>query len=159
MRIAVASCSIALVVGCLFGCSSDSNGAQGSGSVSCRQKADADNNSDCTGFAGKPRKLDCDLDSQTNEAVAAGCVLEKAGGSDVCCPTSVSGHAEAQIGCTEPGDTLTDSDCAGTQQPRKLDCTTSALQQQGLNLGCRAESPGSTTDFDLCCPTHVRGGQ
>ena len=72
MRIAVASCSIALVVGCLFGCSSDSNGAQGSGSVSCRQKADADNNSDCTGFAGKPRKLDCDLDSQTNEAVAAG---------------------------------------------------------------------------------------
>jgi hypothetical protein len=159
MHISVPSFYLAVLVVGLSGCSSDdSSGSPASGSVACRQKADADNNEDCVAYAGKSRKLDCDLPTQTDQAIAAGCVREKAGGSDVCCPTSVSGQTEVSIGCTEPLDTLTDSDCAGTPQARKLDCTTAPLQQQGINLGCRAESPGSATDFDLCCPTHVRGG-
>lgn len=149
--------TVATFVFVLPGCSSGESGAGGSPSVGCRQKDDANDNPDCAGFSGKPRKLDCDLVTQTDQAVAAGCVPEKAGKSDVCCPTSVAGQTEVSLGCTEPADTLTDSDCAGTAQGRKLDCTSSELQQQGTSMGCRAESPGSATDFDLCCPTHVRG--
>jgi hypothetical protein len=159
MNASAASLTVTILIAALWGCSSgDSSKGTGSSAVACRQKDDADNNSDCAAHAGKSRKLDCDLPSHTDQAIAAGCVREKDGASDVCCPPTVSGQVETSIACTEPADTLTDSDCAGTAQGRKLDCATSQQQQQGLALGCRAESPGSSSDFDLCCPTHVRGG-
>jgi hypothetical protein len=69
---------------------SGTSGASGSTSVACRQKADADDNEDCTAHAGKPRKLDCDA-SQTSAAVAAGCEPTKPDDTDVCCPVTVSG--------------------------------------------------------------------
>jgi len=152
---------VTLMMASALGCSADSRAPGAGGSVSCRQKAGADTDSDCAGReGGRTRKLDCDSKAQSDEAIAAGCVAEKAGGNDVCCPTSVSGKTEVQLaGCTEPVDTLTDSDCAGTAQGRKLDCTTSAQQKAAIELGCRAESPGSATDFDVCCPTHVRQGE
>jgi len=149
--------ALSLVLFAASGCSSDSSGGASPGGVGCRQKDDADGNKDCVSFAGKPRQLDCDVQSQVDEAVAAGCVLQKPGSTDVCCPTSVSGQREVSLGCSEPADALTDSECAGTPQGRKLDCDTAQLQQQGIGLGCRAESPGSTTDFDLCCRANVRG--
>jgi hypothetical protein len=138
--------------------STSSSSSGGTSTVACRQKDGADTDDDCAGKTGTPRKLDCSLASETQEAVNAGCVLEKAGGTDVCCPTTVTGTAEKTVsGCTEPTDTLTDSDCAGTPEARKLSCTTSTAQKSGLALGCRAEDPGESTDFDLCCPTNVRG--
>lgn len=155
---------LVLLLASLMACSSDgSSGAGGGGattkSVSCRQKAGADNDDDCAGHPDQPRKLDCDSAGQTNEAIAAGCVPQEAGDSDVCCPLTVSGKTEITIACTEPADTLTDSDCAGTSQARKLDCATAAEQQAGIAVGCVPEDPGDVTDFDLCCPTEVRGVQ
>ncbi|MFO0568242.1 MAG: hypothetical protein U0263_21455 [Polyangiaceae bacterium] len=152
MQILGALTLLVLAVAC------SSKDGDGGGAVDCRQKADADNNPDCAAHGANARKLDCDSEAQANAAVAAGCVLEKAGGTDVCCPTSVTGKTESTLPCTEPADTLTDSDCAGTAQGRKLDCTSADQQQQGIGLGCRAESPSDPTDFDLCCPTSVRGG-
>ena len=153
-----AACSSGTTTGTSSG-GLDSGGPSPSGTVACRQKDDADTGNDCAGKTGTPRKLDCSLESETTAAVAAGCVLEKAGDSDVCCPTTVSGTKEAKVsGCTEPADTLTDSDCQGTPEARKLSCASSTGQKAGIALGCRAEDPGQTTDFDLCCPTNVRGG-
>lgn len=163
-----------LVLALLFGCSSSestpttsnstssggtsSSSGGSSSTVDCRQKAGADTDEDCAAKTGTPRKLDCSLASETQQAVAAGCVLEKSGGSDVCCPMTVAGKAEQTVtGCAEPADTLTDSDCVGTPEARKLTCTTSSAQKSGVALGCRAEDPGESTDFDLCCPTNLRG--
>jgi hypothetical protein len=126
--------------------------------VSCRQKAGADTGSDCAGHAGKPRKLDCDTAAQTREALAAGCVEESEGDSDVCCPLTVSGQKETHVPCTEPADTLTDSDCVGTAEPRKLDCESASAQATAIAAGCRAEDPGQEDDHDVCCPSNVRGG-
>lgn len=127
--------------------------------VACRQKANADTDSDCAyAVGGRTRKLDCDTAAQTSEALAAGCVRQSPTDNDVCCPRSVRGMAEVSLsGCTEPADTLTDTDCAGTTNPRKLDCTTATQQRSGIALGCRPENPSRASDFDLCCPTHVRG--
>ena len=152
----------------LAACSSQSSRTGGSGSadtLACRQKADADTGNDCAAHKGIPRKLDCDSDSAQQEALDAGCVAEKPGKSDVCCPTSVSGTPESSgggkettIACTEPSDTLTDSSCAGTSHPRKLDCESAAAQQAGVDVGCRAEHADVASDYDLCCPLSVRGG-
>jgi len=147
------------VVGLLACSSSDSYvGGGGDDTVACRQKAGADGDSDCDGHGSKTRKLDCDSQEQTDEALAAGCELEKEGDSDVCCPTSVSGTKEsATLACTEPADTLTASDCAGTSLGRKLDCVSSSEQNDAFAAGCAAEDAGDPTDFDVCCPVDVRG--
>jgi hypothetical protein len=71
-----------------------SSTSAGTTTVSCRQKAGADADSDCADQSGKPRKLDCSSAADTDEAIAAGCVRESAGSSDVCCPTTVSGKTE-----------------------------------------------------------------
>jgi hypothetical protein len=144
----------ALVLTLASACSSSS---KDSTTVACRQKATADGDSDCAGRGSKTRKLDCDTQAGTDQALAAGCELEKVGDKDVCCPTTVSGTppTTSTLPCTEPADTLTDSDCAGTSQPRKLDCATTAEQAQGIALGCRKETP--TDALDLCCPEAIRG--
>lgn len=154
-------------------CGSDSKHnvtSSGGGTVACRQKDGADTDKDCAGRDGTPRKLDCDDATQQKEAIDAGCVAEKAGSNDVCCPTSVDGTKESSSGgggnsggetsiaCTEPSDTLTDSDCQGTSTPRKLDCVSAEQQKAGIDLGCRPEHADAPTDFDLCCPLSVRGG-
>ena len=141
------------------GCGSDSGGGGGPNPIACRQKADANNNPDCAGHAGGPRKLDCSNQDQTDQAVAAGCVAEKPGGNDVCCPTTVTGQSEqaATLACTEPADTLTDSSCAGTNEARKLDCVSKSEQDSALAKGCRPEQASDPTDFDVCCPISVRG--
>lgn len=144
-------------VGCSSSSASNDPFAESDSTVACRQKDDADSDDDCSGHSGKPRKLDCDSDDQVDEAVAAGCEPEKEGSNDVCCPKSVGGQKEAEVECTEPLDTMSDSDCMGTDEPRKLSCSSSSAKMNGLDLGCRSEDPSDTDDNDLCCPTHVRG--
>lgn len=134
-------------------------------SIDCRQKADADDPSECQGHGPKTRKLDCSSEAQTSAAIAAGCERESPGKSDVCCTTDVSGQAEpgdtpdvaTNLACTEPSDTLTDSSCAGTTRPRKLDCKSAVEQNAGVTAGCAPEHDDVATDFDLCCPESVRG--
>ncbi len=157
----LASCVLGLVV--LAACASDGDGVQGGSTppLACKQKPGADGNKDCAEKVGTPRKLDCSSEGDTKAALAAGCVLEKTGGRDVCCPTTVSGSfggggASAFGDCTEPPDTLTDSDCKGTLEPRKIDCTSAGAQSAGIARGCRKETPEDATDFDLCCPLDVR---
>ena len=71
--------------------SSSSSSSGGATSVTgCEQKAGADTDAECAGVAGKPRKLDCDA-TATNNAVNAGCAKITPTGSDVCCPTTVTG--------------------------------------------------------------------
>lgn len=157
-----------LLLAAIAACGSDSKRtvtSSGGDTVACRQKDGADTDKDCAGRKDTPRKLDCDDATQQKEAIDAGCVAEKPGSNDVCCPTSVDGTkassggaGETSIACTEPSDTLTDSDCAGTAYPRKLDCASSEQQKQGLDVGCRPENPDAPDDFDLCCPLSVRGG-
>ncbi len=147
----------------LTACGSSSTGSRngsgsGSDAVDCRQKDDADTTNDCDGHAGTPRKLDCDTSAAQKTALDAGCVAEKAGSLDVCCPKTVSGQVETRIACSEPADTLTDSDCEGTDHPRKLDCSSAETQQAGFSAGCVAENPGDAADFDVCCALSVRGG-
>lgn len=73
------------------GSSSSSSSSGGPTSVTgCEQKAGADTDAECAGMTGKPRKLDCDA-TATNNAVTAGCAKISASGSDVCCPTTVTG--------------------------------------------------------------------
>lgn len=139
------------------GGSSGTSGSSGAGTVPCRQKADADGDDDCVSKIGMPRKLDCDVESEKQAAIAAGCVSESAGDLDVCCPTSVSGRPERRLaGCSEPVDSLTDSDCVGTPEARKLDCDTAAQQSAAIALGCRAEDESDATDLGICCPTNFR---
>lgn len=72
-------------------CPTTVTGASGPTSVmGCEQKAGADTDAECAGMTGKPRKLDCDA-TATNNAVSAGCSKITASGSDVCCPTTVTG--------------------------------------------------------------------
>lgn len=61
------------------------------------------------------------------------------------------------LDCTEPADTLTDSDCEGTSLGRKLDCISSSEQNDAFAAGCAAENAGDPMDFDVCCPVDVRG--
>lgn len=125
--------------------------------VSCRHQSDADGNSDCVGRGPDTRKLDCDNVDDAGYAMTFGCELQDPddpGDYDVCCPTNVRGTYE--LSCTEPAD-MTDSDCAGTDVPRKLDCTTLAEQEFAFMAGCTREHPDDPSDFDVCCPAFVRG--
>jgi hypothetical protein len=93
-------------------------GASSASSVTCRQKPDADTESDCASQTGKPRKLDCDSKAQTDSAVAAGCTPTQPGDSDVCCPLTVSGVADGSGPVTPdagtPGPTNCPTDYSGT---------------------------------------------
>jgi hypothetical protein len=59
--------------------------------LSCRQKAGADGDKECATFSGKPKKLDCDTEENVGSAIDAGCVRQKSGSTDVCCPSTVNG--------------------------------------------------------------------
>lgn len=155
--------ALALLALASAACSSSDSGSTGSSSktVQCTQKSGADGDKDCADKGASSRKLDCADAAQFAEAIQAGCVPQDPNSksdNDVCCPTSISGKPESTgLTCTEPADTLTDSDCMGTPRPRKLDCVSAAEQNQGILLGCAPESPGNASDFDLCCPMDVRG--
>ena len=58
------------------------------------------------------------------------------------------------VTCTAPEDTLTDSDCEGTDHPVKLDCDTEEDSAEAKAAGCIAEDAG---DLDVCCPSNVSG--
>ena len=131
--------SMALLVMCSAACSSSSS-SDGSGSVSCRQKADSDTGNDCAAHSGKPRKLDCSLVSETEQAIAAGCVREKEGDTDVCCPTTVTGKTEQKLSCTEPADTLTDSSCAGTPLRVAMSQSTTTASQADTTSNFHTEA-------------------
>jgi hypothetical protein len=140
-------------------CSSGSSGSSGSVVLACRQKSGSDTDSDCTGQLGKPRKLDCDNDQQTQQAVNAGCTPTKPGDSDVCCPTTIAGtvpgtSSGGTVACTQKAGSDTDKDCAAALgKPRKLDCDASQTQQ-AVAAGCTQTNPGGS---DVCCPLTVNG--
>lgn len=67
----------------------------GTTTLACRQKAGADTDSECTNHPGKPRKLDCSTETETDEALAAGCERTTPTSSDVCCSTNVTGTSVA----------------------------------------------------------------
>jgi hypothetical protein len=92
-------------VSCVLACTGGGGGGggNGAGALACRQKADSDTDSDCAGQSGKPRKLDCDGQAQTDAAVAAGCTPTKPGDSDVCCPLSVNGVPDGNTGTPDAG--------------------------------------------------------
>jgi len=152
------SATVLVVVG-IIGCSGGSSSG-GVASVSCRQKADSDTDSDCKAQAGKPRKLDCDNESQTDSAIAVGCTRSDPGDSDVCCPLSVSGATSSTggtttVACRQKSDSDTDSECASQSgKPRKLDCDSDSQTDAALAAGCSRTGPG---DSDVCCPTTVSG--
>ncbi len=139
---------LAIVGLAIVGCSDDDSQK----TSSCRQKIDADGNPDCVGQGNKTRKLDCRNTDTRDRALALGCVLQDPtdiGDNDVCCTTDINGITS--LACTEPPDTLTDSDCVGTSERRKLDCVTQAEQDQAFSVGCRPENQ-DPLDFDVCCP-------
>lgn len=146
------------------GCSGSSTTTTGSGAsatVACRQKADADNNAECAGQAGKPRKLDC-VDDQTDQAIAAGCVRQKAGDRDVCCPTTIAGTpttpavTPTTVACQQKPDADTGTSCASHPgKTRKLDCDADQTAA-ALTAGCEREKAGGS---DVCCPTTITGSE
>ncbi len=147
------------------GCSGVSSGSGSGSTLACRQKADADTTNDCAAQPGRPRKLDCSGSTETDQAIAAGCVREKLGDSDVCCPTTISGTppggttiggppSGTSVLCKQKPDSDTGGDCAAyAGKPRKLDCD-AAQTSSALAAGCVRETP---TGSDVCCPTSVLG--
>lgn len=149
---------IGSIVVAMIACSGTTGG--GSSPIACRQKAGADTDADCAAKAGTPRKLDCDNETQTDQALTVGCVREKAGDNDVCCPTTVSGTTTptspgTTVQCRQKAGADAESDCAAqVGKPRKLDCDTAQQTQAAVAAGC---TPTKAGDSDVCCPTTVGG--
>ena len=137
--------------------------------LACRQKDDASNNPDCAAHGSMNKKLDCDSEAQTDEAIGAGCVREKEGATDVCCPPNLSGTPDTGAGgasgaggagggtsvaCTQKSDADNNPDCASfPDKPRKLDCD-AAQTSSAVAAGCVPQSSGAS---DVCRPTSVSG--
>lgn len=150
-----------LVLAGFAGCSSTTTGANPAAALACVQKATADGNTDCAGQLGRSRKLDCASATDHDQAIAAGCVAQKPGDVDVCCPTTVNGTAPsssssspATVLCAQKASADTDPHCSAFPgKPRHLDCDPS--QTNGaLTAGCELDAPDSP---DVCCPTTVAG--
>jgi len=152
--------SFAVTTVVLFACSGSNSGGSGP-STACKQKAGSDTDSDCTGQVGKPRKLDCSADADTDKAISLGCVRTKPGDKDVCCPTTITGitpstsSGSGALECRQKDGSDTDSDCTSMAgKPRKLDCDSGTQTDAAIAAGCVRTKPG---DSDVCCPLTISG--
>lgn len=164
IRFQVVGPVVALLCLGVLACSGSSGGGPGGTggtTVSCRQKASSDVDSDCEDKPGKPRKLDCSSSTETDEAIASGCSRTNEGDSDVCCPLTISGTSDGapsgskRLACRQKEDADGNAGCTVHEgKPRQLDCESEAETDEAIAAGCVREDEG---DRDVCCSMTVRG--
>ncbi len=136
--------------------------------LSCLQHEDSDVDVACRSFARRPRKLDCESEQQALLAIDAGCLRERAGTNDMCCPTMVfgttldggtrnDGGAPARCTTSYAGTwTLTGSCAEPTCAVSQSDCTMQVSCANGTSLtgtlaGNVAELSGESRGVSVDC--------